>query len=599
MKKYFRKGLKILLWTIASIIALFLLVLLLIQIPYIQNKLKDKAVTYLEGKIHTKVAIGNIDIGFPKNIIIEKVYLEDQHKDTLLYGDKLEVNISLFKLISSQVEINSIDLNGINANITRDKDSVFNFDYIIKAFDSKEPKDPNAEPTKISIDKVNLDKINLKFNDKITKNDLKVYFAHFDTRIEKFDLDKMDFEIPKIKLDGLNLKLKQGKLLQEIAQKTTEVADSLAKNTNIKLKLGTIALSKIKVGYDNAGTKLNTGFTLEKSLIRFNTLDIQNQVIDLEGLDIKGFKGGLTIGKLQKKTPQKVADTGTKTPQKGWKFKLNQANLKEIAFRFDDENAAPTAKGIDYKHLNLKDFNLDGEKFNYTSDVISGNIYAFTVREKSGLHVQSLKTEFYYGAKSAYLKKLYLKTPQTLLRDQLIVSYPSIESLGKNIGELDVNANLKGSQIGFKDILIMVPVLSKQNPFKSNPDAIMKINSRISGKVNDIEIPNLEISGIGSTKIAASGRITGLPDAQNAYFDLNIKNFESTAKDINDFVPPNTIPKTIQLPSQLAVRGTFKGKINDFFTNLNVNSSFGNAKVKANFDQKRKGHEKYTADAEL
>jgi hypothetical protein len=35
-----------------------LLLALLIQIPYVQDKIKDKAVTYLEGKIHTKVRLG-------------------------------------------------------------------------------------------------------------------------------------------------------------------------------------------------------------------------------------------------------------------------------------------------------------------------------------------------------------------------------------------------------------------------------------------------------------------------------------------------------------------------------------------------------------
>jgi hypothetical protein len=121
----------------------------------------------------------------------------------------------------------------------------------------------------------------------------------------------------------------------------------------------------------------------------------------------------------------------------------------------------------------------------------------------------------------------------------------------------------------------------------------------VHGKVKDIEIPNLEISGIGSTDLAASGRITGLPDVQKAQFNLVIRDFNTSAKDVNSFVPPNTLPTNLQLPAQLSARGTFKGKINDFITNLNVNSSYGAAKVTANFDSKRKNFERYDADAEL
>ncbi|PWA04674.1 hypothetical protein DB895_10440 [Flavobacterium psychrotolerans] len=583
----------------ATLVALFLLVALLIQIPFVQNKIKDKAVSYLEGKIHTKVTIGTLDVEFPKNIILEKVYLEGQHRETLLYGDKLEVNISLFKLMSNEVEIKTINLIGIKANIKRNKDSVFNFDYIIKAFASKEKTKPDAKPMTISVKEINLNKINVKFEDAITKNDLSVSFKHFDTQIEKFDLDNMAFEIPKIKLDGLKLKLKQGLLVQEIAKKTIEVTDSLAKNTNLKLKLGDIALSKINIGYDNLGTQLNTGMLLEQALIRVNSFDLQNQSIDLESLDIKTLKGNLVIGKLQTKAVDKPTNPETNSSKNNWKFKLNQANLKEIAFRFDDQNVAPTKTGIDYYHLNLKNFNLDGEKFSYTSNTIYGKIYAFTVQEKSGLNVQSLKTEFYYGQKSAYLKKLYLKTPQTLLKNKVIVNYPSIASLSKNVGELDLNTTLIGSQIGFRDVLIFAPGLADTNPFKSNPNAIMKIDGSVSGKVNNIQIPNLEISGIGTTKIAASGSITGLPDIKKTYFDLNIKNLESSANDINQFAPKGSIPNTIQLPSRLAAKGTFKGTISRFFTNVNLTSSFGHAKIKGDFIKERKYQERYQANAEL
>jgi len=574
-------------------------VALLIQIPYVQDKIKDKAVTYLEGKIHTKVRIGHINLGLPKNVVVEGVYLESQQKDTLLYAGKIDVNISLFKLIDNQLEINSVELNTVTANITRNKDSVFNFDYIIKAFDSDEAPDPNSKPMKIAVDKIRLDKIRFQFADAITKNDLTAYLHHFDTRFKRFDLDQLFFDIPKIQLDGLTVKLKQGQLVQEIAQKTNQIADSLANTTPLQIKLGDIALSKIKIGYDSENAQLNTGLTLDKSLIRFNNLDIQKQIIDLQGLDITSLKGSLRIGKFEKKMAKDIAASDTIITTKPWKIRLNQTSLKKIAFRFDDQNAAPTDKGIDFKHLDIRNFNLDGEQFLYTGDLISGNIYAFTVMEKSGLNVQSLKTQFYYGKKSAHLKKLYLKTPQTLLRDELIVGYPSIESLSKNIGELDVNASLKNSQVGFKDLLILAPDLAQSNPFKSHPNAILKINSRVHGKVKDIEIPNLEISGIGSTDLAASGRITGLPDVQKAQFNLVIRDFNTSAKDVNSFVPPNTLPTNLQLPAQLSARGTFKGKINDFITNLNVNSSYGAAKVTANFDSKRKNFERYDADAEL
>lgn len=598
MKKVTRIVLKIVLWTIGSIVGLFLLTVILIQIPAVQNYVKDKAVNYIEGKIHTPVSIEKIEIGLPKKIILEGVYFESQQKDTLLAGEKLAVDISLFKLISNEVEINSIDLKGIVANVKRDKDSVFNFDYIIKAFASADEPKKDSKPMKFSIGKVTLDNIRVTFDDAITKNDLNVNLTHFDTRIRNFDLDKMDFEIPKITLDGLKLKLNQGALIQEIAQNTVEVADDAVQSPELKLRLDKINLSNIDIAYDNAGTKLNSGITLKKLFLEFNHIDLKKQQIELEKIEVSTIRGGLTLGKLDKKitvqTPDTLAATGP-----NWKVNLNKIAFKDIDFRFDDENAAKAKAGIDYKHLDLSGINLRASKIKYSSDVISGKLTKLTAKDHSGLDIEALRTDFYYGSKNAYLKNLYVKTPQTLIKDEINVGYSSIASISKNLGALAINANINGSQIGFKDILIFVPTLSKTNPFLSNPNAILHINSKVSGKVNDLTIPNLEISGIGSTVIAASGRITGLPDVNKAYFDLNIKNFQSTAKDINLFVPKGTIPSNIQLPSQLKLTGTFKGGITNFNTNLNLVSSFGNARIKALFDQRKKKRERYDANVEL
>jgi hypothetical protein len=597
-KKYLRKSLKVLAWLIGSIIGLFLLIVLLLQIPYFQNIVKDKAVSYLEGKIGTDVSIGRIEIGLPKKVILEGVYFESQQGDTLIAGEKLAVDISLFKLLSNEVEINSIDLQGIVANVKRNKDSIFNFDYIIDAFASGKPKDTTSAPMKFSIDKINLDRIKVKFDDAISKNNISASINHFDTRIKKFDLDKMDFEVPKIKLDGLKLNLKQG-MIAEIAQNTQKAAQEASKKPDLKLKLGEIDLTDINIGYDNEGTHLDTGLSINKLLVQVNDINLKNQMIDVENLELNGLKGQLAFGKFEKQVQQSLPEDTPEVASAQWKFKLANADIKDVAFKFDDQNAAPVAKGIDYKHLDISNFTLEAKDFSYGPEAISGDIAALSVKDKSGLDIIDLHTDFYYGPKGAELKNLYLETPQTLLKDQIVVSYPSIESLSKNLGKLSVDANLEGSQIGFKDILLFVPTLAATNPFKSNPNAIVQINSRVEGKVKDLRIANLEISGIGNTMVAASGRIVGLPDVKKAYFDMDVREFTSTAKDIKQFVPAGTLPANIKLPANLSAKATFKGTINNFNTNLNLSSSYGNAKVKALFDQRAKGRERYDADVDI
>ncbi len=597
-KKYLRKALKILAWIIGSIIGLFLLIVLLLQIPYIQNIVKNEAVAYLEGKIGTEVKIGKIEIGLPKKVILEDVYFAGQKGDTLLAGEKLAVDISLFKLLSNEVEINSVDLKGIVANVQRNKDSVFNFEYIIKAFDSGKPKDTTSAPMKFSINRVNLDRVRVTYNDDITKNYLSAGIKNFNTRIKKFDLDKLEFEVPKVKLEGLKLRLKQG-MVDEIAQSTQELAEDASKKPDLKLKLGKIELADIDVGYDNEGSRLDTGLKLNKLLVNVNEIDLKSQLIDIDDIELNGLKGQLVFGKFEKQVQETLPEETKAVQQAQWKFKLADADIKNVAFRFEDQNATPVKKGIDYKHLDITDFNLEAKDFAYAPNAISGTIKNLTVKDKSGLYIKELRTKANYGPKGAELRDLYLETPQTLLKDEIVVRYPSLESLSENIGDMAVEAIIEGSRVGFKDILLFVPTLAGTDPFKTNQNAVMAINSRVSGKVKDLTIDNLELSGIGSTTIAASGKIVGLPDAENAYFDLNVRELRSTAKDINQFVPKGTIPANIKLPSSLAASAYFKGKLNNFNANVNLASSYGAAKVKASFDRRIKNRERYDADVDI
>ncbi|MFV8341875.1 translocation/assembly module TamB domain-containing protein [Flavobacterium sp. XS2P39] len=593
MKKYLKKSLKIFLWIIGSVLLLFLLLVVAIQIPSVQNYAKEKAVSYLEGKIKTKISIDRIEIGLPKKVILEGVYFEDQKKDTLFAGEKLAVDISLLQLMNNKIEINFLEMEGISANLNRDSKAIFNFEYIVKAFASPEKQKSDSPPMQFSLEEIKLNRIHFKYTDAVTKNDIIATLNHFETRIKTFDLDKMNFEIPKAKINGLKFKLKQG--LVQISKATKVAAAKNTPDSILKLKLGEIDLAKIDFDYQSEETKLSTKFYFKKLLAKIDKIDLYNQLVLVESIDLVGVEGDLTFGKQDIKNIKKETVTGESND---WEVKVNKTEFKRVTFRYDNDNIA-TQKGIDYNHLNITNLNLQVDFLNYNTENISGDVNSLTFKDKSGLNVQSFNAEFFYGKKNAFLKKLYLKTPQTELRDEIRIGYPSIQSLAKNPGELGLTAYLKKSKLGVKDILLFAPTLLNTNPFMSHPNAVLLVNGIIRGKLKNLEFPNILISGIGTTKVAASGRIIGLPDVNKAYFDLNIKDLQSGSKDFNGFLPPGTIPNSIQLPSKFSAVGTFKGTIANFNTNMNLITSFGNAKITGTYDRRIKNQEKYNAQTEL
>jgi hypothetical protein len=587
LKKFGRIALKTVLWIIGSVLFLVLALVVLIQIPGIQNYIKDKAVNYVQNKIHTKVKIGHISLGLPKSIVVDSVYMEDQRRDTLIAGDQLKLDVNLLDLLHHKLTINEINLKGITANVYRNKDSVFNFGYIIKAFNSGPSKPTNPNDTssmKISLDKIVLNKINIGYNDLTNGNNVKFILGHFDTRIKDFDMKKMRFSIPKITLSDIDAKIVQTPAGSSIQKAAT--VDTATQPINMTLNLGTIDLSRIKVDYSTKEMAANVN--LGKFLIEMNKLDLKNRAADINNIALDDTRASLTFAKPQtiKKAVVKTAkklDTLVARPQTGkpWAGVLRKLSFKNDNIQVDNNAQAPLKNGLDYAHMNIRDLNAELENLAYSADSTSGKINKLVFTEKSGLMITKFHTRFLYGEHKSYLNDLYLETPQTILQKKIEVGYPSLANISKDLGKISINADLDGSRLGLRDVLLVMPTMANMEQFKHSPNEVFKINGRVIGKVNDLNIPSLEVAGLSNTHIKASAKIKGLPDMNKAYFDVTINDFNTNRADLAKVVPAKMIPSTVTVPENFNLKGNFKGSMANFNTKLAFRSSVGSADVDA------------------
>ncbi|MBC8051678.1 MAG: translocation/assembly module TamB [Sphingobacteriaceae bacterium] len=556
-----------------------------IEVPAVQNIVRKKTVSFLESKLGTKVEINRLSFDLPKLLVLEDVYFEDQKGDTLLAGDTLKVDIAMMKLLKSEVEINEIDLRGISLNISRTPDSVFNFDYILKAFatQSTTPKDTAAAPMKMSVDKINLDRIHLKYKDAPTANDVNVYLSHFDTRVKEFDMEKMRFNIPNIKLSGLNAVIIQSKPAIKNDSKQKDMAEA-AKPLDMGLVIGSADLDRINVKYRNDVSALDADVTIGKLNVVSDKIDMARQVIDLNSLNLDNSTFRITLGsKPQSRVVVKEVKEKVEAVATYWAFNSNDINIQNSNLRYDDKNMPSLPSGMDYAHLDIKKLNLDANNFIFADDTIAAKINSGSLIEKSGFNLQKLTANFFYSDKKTTVEDLYLQTDKSLIRNEIKLAYASVEDMAKNPGDLRIDANLNNSRLGFRDLLVFVPDLGATEPFRSNQNEVVNINGSVNGQVKNLHFPSLQISGYRNTNLSASGRITGLPDMNRTFFDLDIDRFNTRSADIYSFVPRGTIPANIRVPDVVSINGTFKGSMTRFNTNLNLNSSFGSAKTVGTF----------------
>lgn len=572
-------------------ILLFLVVLAgLILTPPVQNFIRGKAVTWLQKKLETKVAIGKIYIGFPKKVVVENVYIEDRSKDTLVSGGSIKVNVDLFDLITGKgVDIRSVELDNVTAKIKRElPDTTFNFQFIVDAFastDTSAKEDADTSTTRITFGSVELNKIRAIYKDVITGNDVEAYLEHFDTRLKKSDLEKMQFSIAPISLKGLTARVYQSKPLLEAEPPEEDIADAKAP-VNVQLDLDNIEVESINLDYRNDVSALYTQLKLGALRIQPQNIDLSKRIVNLDAFSLNSTMAVLRLGKKEgaeivKKETQQEAEAQAEA---GWQVKIANLQLNNNELRFDDDNSTKLKSGVDYMHLKADALTLHVNDLLYSNDSIAGNITKAAFSEQSGFVLNQLQTRFLYSGRQAYLKELYLKTPGTELKRDVTLQYDSIGALQKDIGRIQLDLDLQNSKIQVKDILAFVPELRSQPAF-SNPNTIWLINTRMSGRIDHLQIPVLQIGGLWDTQIDLSGQIKGLPDLNKLGGDLSIKNISSSQKDIALFVPAGTLPQNITLPSHMNVSGKLNGNAGKLAASLLLKTSSGNASLRGTMEQ--------------
>ena len=188
-----RKILKIALITIVFLIVISMMVLPKVVVNYISNNgetlvgrklsIQDMSVNYFKGKIE----------------VVDFVMFEENKKDSFVSFDTLKVDLKPLRYFSDEINIESLDIDGVSVNLKM-KDSVFNFDDIITFFEDNSESSSNEQESSslaLNLSNFNLKNSELKFynqnlNDLTHLEDLSFFLPHIE--LGKDQVSQGDFK---------------------------------------------------------------------------------------------------------------------------------------------------------------------------------------------------------------------------------------------------------------------------------------------------------------------------------------------------------------------------------------------------------------------
>ena len=573
-----RKFFKVILFIFLGLILLVGGVSFYLQTSSGQVFLTNRVVSYLKTKIDKPFSIQKITYKVPDWIEFEGVYFSDNQGDTLLAGQKMYINMDMLGLLNNQVSINEINLQNIKVNIKRTlPDTTFNFAYIIKGFASKTPPTTVKDTTKgiplqYKIANLKFQNVGITYLDDVSGVDAKLYLKNTTTSFTDFDPATSKYHLDKLFLNGGNMNLRLYKSLPTKSDTLKTTSDTLDLAFN-ELDAKNI---KWKIIEEESGL-LNT-VKLGRLTAKGNQLYLSGEKVHLKSINLFDTDASVVFGK--KKNAPKPAISGTKSSPNNWQVLVDKVMFDDDNIAYQDLSQPIQKRGIDYNNLKISKLKLNSERFFYSENKISGWIYSGSFKEKSGFQLQNLQTDFAYSNRQTFLRKFLFKTPQSILRDELVLNYKSFDELSKNIGKVRINTRLKNSQLAFKDILLLAPDLANTPPFKGNENEILKFSGDASGTVNNLKIGQFSMSGFNQANFKVKGQITGLPDVNRTALNLNVTALSITKKDLLKIAPKGSIPTNIELPNKVSIVGKIVGKLNNLALNTQLKSDLGDASFK-------------------
>jgi hypothetical protein len=194
-------------------------------LPSIQTWVAQRAASYLSSQLNTNIKLNGLDVVFFKTIVLEGLLIEDQKNDTLLYTDRLAINIGPLVLEKNKLTINSINIRKPVFHLkTYKNEKNSNLEFLLDYFSS--PPDSSkseSKPVDLKIKSLKITDADFIYADENIANEVPGVIDYDHLHIRKFSTEIKSLSLWKgeIRADIIKLKLieKCGFEIEQLAGK--------------------------------------------------------------------------------------------------------------------------------------------------------------------------------------------------------------------------------------------------------------------------------------------------------------------------------------------------------------------------------------------
>ncbi len=301
---------------------------------------------------------------------------------------------------------------------------------------------------------------------------------------------------------------------------------------------------------------------LSLSHLHFNKIEIDS--VKLRMVSYEGDDGdNLTL--MTKKLSGGGSGGGT-----GFSMFSRYIKLTNSAYTLNNRNRSYDGgpRNMDYANIVIDSINCELGNFNLINDSLNFHIDNLNAREKSGLLVHSLTTDFVISSSCLLTDNSEIRMNNSNINGDFRMFYNGYNSMSSYIDSVEMYGLLKPTDIYIADLGIFSDVLYAMK------DSI-GITGRVEGTVKDLKTEDLRVKFSDDTRISGDISFKGLPDFFTSKIVATNINLTTNTGDISLFYLPVEqksfdFTEYFSPDNQIAIAGNFDGYYENFHSDLDI-----------------------------
>lgn len=265
-----------------------------------------------------------------------------------------------------------------------------------------------------------------------------------------------------------------------------------------------------------------------------------------------------------------------KTPSTA-RFAVNTIELRHSSFAYSDLRARTVPEGWNYTRIafdqidaNASDLQVDGPNLALNLDLLTGK------ERYTGLNIKQLSTQIQYKPERIELAELDIQTDKSRLKNYLLLETIGPEGFSDFIHQVRLTATLDETRLHLSDLKRFAPSLP-------DIEEELVLSGNFTGPIAELESKEFLLRTGEKTALFGSLLVDGLPNLDNTYIHLDLKNSVVSSKDLQAYLSPKVQQEANKF-NLIRFDAEFTGMLNRFTTTGNFTTSIGNLSGRVNVE---------------